>query len=232
MADNSNLPKWATLDRKNHLLKLWSLFGNKCLQGHQACPILNHYVTVKFEVETVAKPISLHCRDRQGNPLLDSEGKQLILTLYKPVPVQIEKPTLTRLYDLKAEQLISNWIADDREQRQAQRLVEQRALHSLGERSYPLRGTFSNISQAIYADKQPLYYIEGLGVSGLTMKPFAKVRISSSYMRLFIDLGDTLRGVSKARRRKAIRYGKPLPTNIEANIALIVGEAVKDYIAH
>lgn len=135
-------------------------------------------------------------------------------------------------YELFSEDLISDWKADDREQRHYDWLREQRAIHSLGERSYPLRGTFSAISKSIYADNQPLYWIEGMSISGITLKPFVKIRMSSSYMRLFIDLGDTLKEISKARRRKAIRYGKPLPKHIEANVSKVIGEAVRHYMAH
>jgi len=51
-------------------------------------------------------------------------------------------------------------------------------------------------------------------------------------MRLFVDLGEALREVSKSKRRKAIRYGKPLPQETQAIITLKVIEAVRDYIAH
>lgn len=135
-------------------------------------------------------------------------------------------------YEIFIEDLIADWIASDREQRQADWIVEQRAIHSLGEKPYPLRGQFSAIAKTIYGDSQPLYWVESLGISGLTLTPFAEVRISSSYLRLYIDLGNALRQVSKSRRRKAIRYGKPLPQHIEANISQIVSEAVKHYLAH
>ena len=51
-------------------------------------------------------------------------------------------------------------------------------------------------SMDIFHDKQPLYYLEALGISGLKLQPFAKVKIASSYMRLYIDLGNSLRGNS------------------------------------
>ena len=232
MKNKRSLPLWATPDRSNRLLELWEQFGNKCLLGHSVCPIPSHYVRVEASTVIVGKPYYLPCVDRQRQPVLDSNGKQLLLTLYKPVPVQIETATLTRLYDLKAEQVINDWIADDRADRHAEWIAEQKAIHSLGERTYPLRGQFNAISQTIYADQQPLYYIDGLGISGITLTPFAKVRISSSYVTLYIDLGKTLKSVSKARRRKAIRYGKPLPLDTARDVNVIVNEAVKHYIAH
>jgi len=163
---------------------------------------------------------------------LDSEGNQVILTLYKPVTVQIHKETITRLYDLKAEQAISYWKADDREARGIEYKLESIRLHSLSEPRTPLRGHFSAVSKDIWYSSQPLYYIEGLGISGLTLEPFVRVRLSSSFMRLYVNIGDTLRGVSKSKKRKAIRYNKPLPQSIENTIRQLVKQSVLDYIAH
>ncbi|MDO8717337.1 MAG: hypothetical protein Q7J73_11120, partial [Dehalococcoidales bacterium] len=91
-------------------------------------------------------------------------------------------------------------------------------------------GRFNSISMDIFHDKQPLFYREALGISGLTLTPFAKVRIGSSYMRLYVDLGESLRGTSKNSRRKAIRYGKQLPQSIENRISDRVWQAVRDYL--
>lgn len=130
------------------------------------------------------------------------------------------------------ESLIGYWKADDRQQASAEWQAERLRLHSLGERRYPIRGQFNNISQDIFFANQPLFYLDGLGVSGLTLSPFAKVRISSSYVRLFIDLGDSLKGVSKNKRRKAIRYGKPLPPKYKRKVEQVCREAVKHYLNH
>ncbi len=135
-------------------------------------------------------------------------------------------------YYLYSEYLIQDWKNLDREQSQAEWEAERKALHSLGERTYPIRGQFSAVSREIFAGNQPLYYLEGQAVSGLTFTPFVRVRIASSYMRLYVDLGEALRQVSKSKRRKAIRYGKPLPQNIELSIRRKVLEAIKNYQAH
>ena len=52
---------------------------------------------------------------------------------------------------------------------------------------------FNPISREIFYDNQPEYYLEGLGISGITFKPFAKVRLSSSLIALHVDIGDLLR---------------------------------------
>ena len=135
-------------------------------------------------------------------------------------------------YQLYSEFLIADWKQLDKEQSQADWEAERKALHSLGERSYPIRGQFSAVSRDIYAENQPLYYLEGQAVSGLTLTPFVRVRIASSYIRLYVDLGEALRQVSKSKRRKAIRYGKPLPQTTRVAIMRKVMEAVKDYHTH
>jgi len=135
-------------------------------------------------------------------------------------------------YELYIEHLIGNWQADDRAQASIDWETESKAIHSLGERRYPITGRFNNISMDIFHDKQPLYYLEGLGISGLTLQPFARVKLASSYFRLYIDLGDSLRGTSKNKRRKAIRYGKALPEEAKGRIARLVWLAVRDYLNH
>ncbi|GAI73181.1 unnamed protein product, partial [marine sediment metagenome] len=91
-------------------------------------------------------------------------------------------------YEARIWLLIDYWKADDREARGFEYRLESIALHRLGEPTKPLRGAFSAISKDIWKSSQPLYYIENLGISGLTLKPFAKIRISSSYMRLHVDI--------------------------------------------
>jgi len=73
------------------------------------------------------------------------------------------------------------------------------------------KGDFNAIARDIFFASQPLYYLEGLGVSGLTFRPFAKVRLASSFIALHVDVGDAMRNESKNKRRKAVRYGKITP---------------------
>jgi len=135
-------------------------------------------------------------------------------------------------YEVFIEGLIGDWKAEDREQAKIDWEAESKAIHSLGERRYPIRGRFSNIGKDIFYESQPLYYLEALGMSGLKLQPFAKVKIASSYFHLYIDLGDSLKATSKNKRRKAIRYGKPLPQEVEARVSKLVTLAVKDYLNH
>ena len=135
-------------------------------------------------------------------------------------------------YGYFVEDLIKDWKADDRAAIEALWKAESLAIHKLGERRYPVRGRFSNISKDIYFAEQPQFYVTGLSISGLTFEPFASVRLSSSYIHLFVSLGDTLKTLSKNKRRKAIRYSKALPKDIEDNVNAIIRQAVRHYIDH
>jgi len=133
-------------------------------------------------------------------------------------------------YEVFIEYLIADWQADDKAQKQGEWQAERRRIHSLGERSYPLRGQFSTIGKDIFYADQPQFYFVGLSISGLTFKPFAKIRLASSFVSLHIDLGNTLKSVSKSKRRKAIRYGKALPVEAQSQIDRICSLAVRHYL--
>lgn len=132
-------------------------------------------------------------------------------------------------YEIYAEILIRDWIADDKAQALAQWQAERKALHATNDRRYPVAGQFSGVAKDVFYDRQPEYYLVALGMSGLTLKPFAKVRIASSYMSLHveIDLSHFLKGTSKNEKRKALRYGKVTET-----IRVKVNEAVRHYLSH
>jgi len=135
-------------------------------------------------------------------------------------------------YEVRIRRIIANWSADDRARDNAEWQAERKQLHSLGERRYPVRGQFNNISQDIFFSSQPLYYLEGMGVSGVTLKPFAKVRIASGYVNLYVDIGQSLKGLSKNQRHKAIRYGKPLPPEYRRQVDRACQLAARHYLNH
>ena len=145
----------------------------------------------------------------------------------------IQCPYPDHYYDVFIETLIKEWVSDDKAQDLAEWQAELKALHRTADRTEPVRGRFSAVSRDIWHDRQPLYYLDGYGISGLLLKPFAKVRIAGGYVTLFINLGDTLKaGVSKSQRRKAIRYGKPLPLPVQEQVRQKVVKAVLDYLNH
>jgi len=132
-------------------------------------------------------------------------------------------------YEPFIEALIKDWIADDREARGYLLRLQRQALHRIPERG-SLRGTFNAISRTIYHDNQPMFYVEEMGISGLTFRPFAKVRLASSYIRLHVDIGDVMKGLSKNRRRKAIRYSKALPVEAQRQVDTLCSRAVADHL--
>jgi len=134
-------------------------------------------------------------------------------------------------YDARIKPIIANWVEDDKADAKALWGMEQAAIHGLGEHSYPLRGEFSTVAKDIYYARQPQYYLIGLGISALSFKPFAKVRLASSFVALHVNLGDALKEASKNKRRKAIRYGKALPKEIQDKVDLLCSKAVKHYLA-
>jgi len=133
-------------------------------------------------------------------------------------------------YEIFIEDLITDWKEDDRQQRLAELREGKKRLHRLDQRSYPLHGRFSAVSSDIFHDNQPIFYPLGMGINALTFKPFAKVRLGSSYVNLYVDLGDTLKPLSKSKRRKAIRYGKGLNGDIESQIYKLCELAVRHYL--
>jgi hypothetical protein len=135
-------------------------------------------------------------------------------------------------YEVFIERLINDWKADDRETNALVWKNERKIMHSTNEKTLPMRGRFNGVSIDIWHDSQPIYYLESIGMDGLKLKPFAKVKLSSSYQHLYIDLGDSLNTVSKNRKRKAIRYNKPLPQSANDIVSKLIIEAVKDYLKY
>jgi hypothetical protein len=133
-------------------------------------------------------------------------------------------------YEVFIESLINDWKADDRETNRLEWKNERKIMHSLKEKTLPMRGRFNGVSSDIWHDSQPIYYLESMGIDCLKLKPFAKVKLSSSYQHLYVDLGDSLRSISKNRKRKAIRYNKPLPQSANDIVSKLIIEAVKDYL--
>jgi hypothetical protein len=223
-------PKWIKPTRQAKLIELWIKYGNKCLLGHTACADPAHYRYTDYKTVNVAIPKEVPCQNSQGMPLKDSQANPLFITVYQVQQSTIAKTdTDMRLYDLKERQAIADWIADDRAQAQAEWQAEYEARHRTNDRRYPVHGRFSGVSQDVYYDQQPEFYIEGLGVSGLTFKAFAKVRLSSNFMRLHVYLGDTFKGLSKSKKRKAVRYGK-IPATVQDDINQACWSAVKQYL--
>lgn len=224
----ANKPEWVNHNRQTELVKLFVDGGNKCLYGHLNCKILSYYAYVTYRALSVAKPVDKPCFNSDGYPLLDSDGKQLCITVFQNILVHEDTTRFETLYEHQSKQVIKDWHNQDNDDWKAER----KAIHSLGEKKLPLRGRFNNISSEIWHTQQPLYYIEYVGMDGLRLQPFARVKLSGSYKRLYVMLGDSLRTVSKHKRRKAIRYGKQLSQSTSERIENKVWSAVKDYLKY
>ncbi len=247
-------PKWVTPERQAELVRLFLQSKGFCIFGHSPCKgKWERQVKVvcgRFGKDFIClSPVEIGkpCRFKpeEGKPHLPCERRHVIklnwhcaygdYPCYSASYYDNEK-LLT--FGIKGEcqypeyvsRLIREWSNDNRSQTNAKWQRERQALHSFGEQREPIRGRFSGLTREIVLDNQPAYYLEGLGISGLTFKPFAKIRVSSSYMHLFVDIRNVLKPVSKNRKRKALRYGKQLPANVQDGIDLECNKAVRHYL--
>ncbi len=227
--------KWVTQDRFQHLVDLFHRYGNKCLQGHLNCPDMTHY----FEAVPVAMRYAVvkdvPCVDRYGNTQRNADGEVVYTQAYgiklatgKDRIIQYRPNTL---YEKLTAEIVRDWVRDDAEARAYLRKLEARGLHAFTSESGALRGNFNAISRTIYCDNQPMFYILGLGVDALTFKPYAKVRIAGSIVALHVYIGEALKTLSKCKRRKVVRYGKPLPAVMTAIVSEEAAKAVRHYLA-
>ena len=132
-------------------------------------------------------------------------------------------------YEYFTDALVKDWIRDDREARAYMLKLQRMALHRMNEQG-AIRGRFNSVSRNIFFDAQPRFYMEAIGISGLTFRPFAKVRLASSFTRLHVDISEPMKKVSKNRRRKAVRYSKALPVQTQTKVDSLCSKAVRDYL--
>ena len=130
-------------------------------------------------------------------------------------------------YEKLQEMLLHEWVADDREERNYLRRLEQERLHPV-ERIR--QGRFDSIARDIFLAEQPTHYLEAVGIDALRRQPVAKVRLASSPVRLWVDVPAPIPelppapegGWSKNALRRFRRYGK-------GPIAQAINQAVSDY---
>lgn len=222
--------KWVTPERQRQLALLFSTYGNKCLKGHPCCPEVEHYLEAVPKLVTYAIVKDTPCVDKVGNTLRDSEGTIVYTRSYGVGYDVVKTERLNTAYDKAIDSIVKDWVREDATARAYLRGVESKRLHSLNETGR-LRGHFNAISRSIYFDNQPMFTVLGLGIDALTFKPFAKVRIASSIVALHIDITEALKPLSKCKKRKAIRYGKPLPNTIAEVVSECASKAVCKYLA-
>ncbi len=247
-------PVWLNPERQAELIRLFVQSNGFCIHGFTPCKgkwqRQVKVVCARFGKDFVClSPVKIGepCRYKpeQGKPVLPCDRRHVIklnwrcdygdYACYSASFIDNEN-LLT--FGVKGEcqypeyvsRLIQEWRNDSRSLKQAEWQAERLTLHALGERREPIRGRFNGVSREITLAEQPTYYLDSLGVSGLTFKPFAKIRLSSSYVYLYVDIQKPLQAVSKSKKRKAIRYGKPLPAEILDRIDLACNKAVRHYL--
>lgn len=181
-------PKWITPERQQRLVTLFNQSQGFCIYGHKPC---------KGHWQPNIKAVSLG-----GN-------RVELVTTYNWRCDYADHPCYNpydSFYVNTESRLITDWVNDDRRQLIAERQAEIKREHATNFRTYPLHGTFSGVSRDIYHDQQPCYYINGYGVSGVTCKPFVRLRIASSGVHLYVDISQALLPLSALQRRKARRY--------------------------
>lgn len=118
-------------------------------------------------------------------------------------------------YFLVEETLVHEWVADDRAERAALLQAEQERLHP---RELIYQGRFDSLAREIYRAEHPLYFLELLGITALSKRRVARVRIACSPVRLWVELP------SKNAIRQAKRYGREGPKSLNEAITQAVHE--------
>src|SRR4030043_381771 len=98
------------------------------------------------------------------------------------------------------EVLVSEWVSEDKVEEAVLWRKEQRQIHKcLDEKGWGKR--FDPVDRVLFFAGQPPYYAQGIAPSSLTHTRFTKIRVSSSGIRLFVDVPR----LSKNKRKKIRR---------------------------
>jgi hypothetical protein len=235
-----NTPKWVNPVRQNYLVGLWLKHGNRCRLGHLNCAIASHYAVSESKLVRVINGKDFKCYDSSGNLLLDRFGNPTIRHTFEIKTQRIDFKLVQIVtnddglehyrsqYEIESDKLVKDWSQSERENTLALNRYEYDIRHNLKDR-LPLRGQFSGIAQEVYYDNCSMYKVESIGIDGLTFKPFAKIRLTSSGDCLYVDLTDCLKGLSAHKRRKILRYAKN--DTLSNYIDTACNQAVKDYLS-
>ncbi|MDD5094390.1 MAG: hypothetical protein PHV74_08440 [Dehalococcoidia bacterium] len=177
-------PQWATASRRQVLVDIAIRSKGACTLGYKPPEalylhmFLNGFLKLKL------------------SDVLDEDGDKTKAACYH----------CEHHYRNDTNKLIGEWREDDRAELSEQIRLEQQLLHQTsdltgwGRRFDPVQ------REQFLADRSP-YYPEGFGVSALTFKRIARIRIPSAYTRLHVDLpkGKLSRNKRKKLRREQIR---------------------------
>ncbi|MBI2918057.1 MAG: hypothetical protein HYY01_08680 [Chloroflexi bacterium] len=204
-------PQWATPERRAHLVAMWSRLGNRCLLGHLGCSEPEHFVHTRVKPEVVGVPVALK--------VVGKDGTVRVLNTHQPRKVYVQTAEwVGGIYYLVEDEVVQEWVSDDRAERAALLQAERRRLH---DDQYRIRqGQWDNVAREQWSERHGIYYLEGMTVDALTHKRVAKVRIASSPVRLWVTMP------SQNAKRKARRYGKEGARSDDEAIV----QAVKHYL--
>ena len=118
-----------------------------------------------------------------------------------------------RFFQNYIEPVIKFWIAEDKVKQAELWRREQLLLHHAPDRRGWRNQRFDPVAKDVFFQQQLPYYLEAIGISGLTFTRIAKVRVPSTNVRLFVDVAKSK--ISKNARHKAKRYGKGIGLLIE-----------------
>jgi len=114
-----------------------------------------------------------------------------------------------RFFQNYIEPVIKGWIAEDKVEQVALWRQEQRRLHHMTDERGWRNQRFDAVAKDVFFQQQPDYYLEGIGISGLTFTRIAKVRVPSTPVRLFVDVADSKlpKKMGQNARKRARRRG-------------------------
>ena len=161
-------------------------------------------------------PIRGFCMDSQCSMSADN-----------PVPFCQGCP---RFFQNYIEPVIKGWIAEDKVEQVALWQQEQRRLHHMTDERGWRNQRFDPVAKDVFFQQQPPYYLEGVGISGLTFTRIAKVRVPSTPVRLFVDVASSKRLKKLGQNaRKRLRRRPALLLQEDRTIDQLCRAAVKDF---
>jgi len=207
------LPLWATPQRRAILVQLFQQSGGFCIYGHRPCPDPLHH----YEYWIDGADVVVEATEYITEPM-PFKGSETGFVMNAKTPVKVFRK-------IHLAGLIDGWKAEDKATAQVLWNRELQLMHQQPDRKGWKR-RFDPVSRELFLANRPSYYLEAVGVSGLTFTRVAKVRVPSTNVRLFVDAAKS-KQPSKHQLRKAKRYGIT-PSETE-RVYDLCNLAVKDF---
>jgi hypothetical protein len=218
-----SIPKWVTPERQAYLVRLFNQSHGCCIYGHTPCK--GHFTVKRIGVNHYGNEVEYRYTRRWHCDYGDTHCYNAVWRMGVMGNLILEGECF---YNQVESRLIREWSLESRQDTIALNKIETIANHKTNDRILPLHGKYSGVSQDIYYSNQEDYFIDGYGINGITFKPFVKIRLASSKVRLFVDVSNVLKPLSKNQRHKALRY-KHINFNIQNCIDLACIQAVMDF---